>query len=83
MKKILIILTSILVISCMDFNQRQINLQKMYPKNIISPATSLLKNSGDGYGYQFLMEDTINNQIYAVRFGTWSYTRIAEIRNIK
>jgi len=79
MKKILIILTSILVISCMDFHERQINLQKMYPKNIITPATGIIADKG----YQFLMEDTINNQIYAVKFGEFSYTRIAGIRNIK
>ena len=81
MKKILIIAISILAISCMDFNKRQQNLQKMYPKNIITPATSLIRGSGNDY--EFLMEDTINNQIYAVSFGTWSYTRIASIRNVK
>lgn len=63
----------------MDFNKRQVNLQKMYPKNVITPATGLLTNQG----YEFLMEDTINKQIYAVRFGEFSYTRISDIRNIK
>lgn len=80
MKKLMIIGLSILSISCMDFHKRQQNLQKMYPKNVITPATSFLKNNG---GYEFLMEDTINNQLYAVRFGAFSYTRIANIRNIK
>ena len=79
MKKLIIIGLSILAISCMDFHKRQTNLQKMQPKNIITPATSLLQNNG----YDFLMEDTINNKLYAVRFGEFSYTRISEIRNIK
>lgn len=79
MKKLIIIGLSILSISCMDFHKRQQNLQKMYPKNVITPATGLLTNQG----YEFLMEDTINDQIYAVRFGEFSYTRIANIRNIK
>jgi hypothetical protein len=63
----------------MDFNKRQTNLQKMYPKNVITPASSLLQNDG----YQFLMEDTINKQLYVVKFEIFSYTRITEIRNIK
>lgn len=83
MKKLMIIGLSILTIGCMDFHKRQVNLQKMYPKYVITPATSLLRNSGNDFGYEFLMEDTINHQIYAVRFGTWSHTRIADIRNIK
>lgn len=63
----------------MDFHKRQVNLQKMYPKNVITPATGIIHNNG----YEFLMEDTINNQIYAVSFGEFSYTRIQSIRNIK
>lgn len=63
----------------MDFHKRQVNLQKMYPKNVITPATGIIADRG----YEFLMEDTINKQIYAVRFGEFSYTRISDIRNIK
>jgi len=79
MKKLIIIGLSILSISCMDFHKRQENLQKIYPKTVITPATGMISSQG----YEFLMEDTISNQIYAVRFGVFSYTRISDIRNIK
>lgn len=79
MRKIIIIIVAMTSLGCMDFNKRQVNLQKMYPENVITPATGMIS----GQGYEFLMEDTINNQIYAVSFGVFSYTRISKIRNIK
>lgn len=65
--------------SCVNYVDRQNNLQKLYPKNVITPATSLLSERG----YEFLMEDTITNQIYAVKFYLFSTEKISEIRNIK
>lgn len=78
MKHIIIILTLFLS-SCVNYIDRQNNLQKIYPKNIITPSTSLLSEQG----YDFLMEDTIGNQIYAVKFYPFSAERISSIRNIK
>lgn len=65
--------------SCVNFNDRQNDLQKKYPKAVITPATSLLANRG----YQFLMEDTINKQLFAVKYYTFSTNKISDIRNVK
>jgi hypothetical protein len=66
-------------VGCVNFDDRQKDLQKKYPKAVITPATSLLANQG----YQFLMEDTINNQLFAVSYYTFSTSKISTIRNVK
>lgn len=70
---------TLLLSSCVDFNKREKRLKELYPKNVVIPATGLLKRNG----YEFLMEDTINKQIYGISFYTWSTTRIQDIVNIK
>lgn len=53
--------------------------QKKYPKCIVQPTTSLLSRDG----YDIMVEDTISNQIYVLRYYPFSKSNVADIRNIK
>jgi hypothetical protein len=53
--------------------------QKKYPKCIVQPTTSLLSKDG----YSIMVEDTISNQIYVLRYYPFSISKVADIRNIK
>jgi hypothetical protein len=79
MKKILILLPLLWLTSCIDQMDRLRNAQQSYPKCIIQPTTSLLSRDG----YDIMVEDTIANQIYVLRYYPFSTTKIADIRNIK
>ena len=80
MKKLLFVIILFCILqSCTDVISRQTALQSYYPQNIVTPATNLLSSQG----YEFLMEDTINHQIYAVSFYEFSNSKIKSIRNIK
>ena len=76
---LLILLSTALLTSCIDQSDRLINAQKRYPKCVVQPSTSLLSQSG----YDVMVEDTISNQIYVLRYYPMSTTKIADIRNIK
>jgi hypothetical protein len=79
MKKLLLILPILFLTSCIDQMDRLADAQKKYPKCIIQPTTSLLSRDG----YDIMVEDTISNQIYVLRYYPFSTTKVADIRNIK
>ncbi len=76
MNKLFLLL--ILFTGCISPVTQMEALQQQFPKYVISPSTSLLA----GQGYPYMMEDTINNQIYVVNFFPFS-TKVSSIRNIK
>jgi hypothetical protein len=78
MKKILLIAVLALT-SCVNQMDRLKDAQKKYPKCIVQPSTSLLAREG----YEIMVEDTINNQIYVLSYYPFSSTKISSIRNIK
>jgi len=78
MKKILLLATLALT-SCVNQIDRLNDAQKKYPKCIVQPSTSLLAREG----YEIMVEDTINNQIYVLSYYPFSSTKIYSIRNIK
>ena len=78
MKKLLFVLTVTLT-SCVNQMDRLADAQKKYPKCVVQPTTSLLARDG----YDIMIEDTINNQIYVLRYYPFSTTKISDIRNIK
>ena len=78
MKKILL-LTLLALTSCVNQMDRLKDAQKKYPKCIVQPTTSLLAREG----YEIMVEDTLNNQIYVLDYYTGSSTKIWDIRNIK
>ena len=78
MKKILL-LTLLALTSCVNQMDRLKDAQKKYPKCIVQPTTSLLARDG----YEIMVEDTLNNQIYVLDYYTGSSTKIWDIRNIK
>ncbi len=79
MKTIFITLAVLALTSCVNQMDRLKDAQKKYPKCIVQPATSLLAREG----YEIMVEDTINNQIYVLSYYTGSSTKIWAIRNIK
>ena len=79
MKKFLLSLLLIGLTSCVNQTDRLNDAQKKDPKCIIQPTTSLLARDG----YDIMVEDTINNQIYVIRYYPFSKTSISDIRNIK
>jgi len=78
MKKILL-LAILALTSCVNQIDRLNDAQKKYPKCIVQPSTSLLAREG----YEIMVEDTINNQIYVLSYYPFSSTKIYSIRNIK
>ena len=78
MKKILL-LAVLALTSCVNQIDRLNDAQKKYPKCIVQPSTSLLAREG----YEIMVEDTINNQIYVLSYYPFSSTKIYSIRNIK
>jgi PBP1b-binding outer membrane lipoprotein LpoB len=79
MKKLLLILTILFLTSCIDQMDRLADAQKKYPKCVVQPTTSLLAKNG----YDIMVEDTISNQIYVLRYYPFSISKVADIRNIK
>jgi hypothetical protein len=78
MKKLLL-LSLIGLTSCVNQIDRLNDAQRKYPKCIIQPTTSLLARDG----YEVMVEDTINNQIYVIRYYPFSSNKVSDIRNIK
>ena len=78
-KTILILLSIVLLTSCIDQMDRLNDAQHKYPKCVIQPTTSLLSRDG----YDVMVEDTISNQIYVLRYYPFSISKIEDIRNIK
>jgi len=79
MKKLLLAVTLLGLTSCVNQIDRLNTAKKLYPKCIVQPTTSLLSRDG----YEIMVEDTINNQIYVIRYYPFSSTKISDIRNIK
>lgn len=79
MKKTIIVLAALILTSCVNQMDRLKDAQLKYPKCIVQPATSLLSREG----YEIMVEDTINNQIYVLNYYSFSSTKIWDIRNIK
>lgn len=79
MKKILLVLAVLTLTSCVNEMDRLRDAQRKYPKCIVQPATSLLAREG----YEIMVEDTIENQIYVLSYYPFSTTKISSIRNIK
>jgi hypothetical protein len=79
MKKILLTLTVLALTSCVNQMDRLKDAQKKYPKCIVQPTTSLLAREG----YDIMVEDTINNQIYVLNYYPFSTTKIFGIYNIR
>ena len=79
MKKTLLVLAVLGLTSCVNQMDRLKDAQKKYPKCIVQPSTSLISRDG----YQIMVEDTINNQIYVLSYYPFSTTKISDIRNIK
>ena len=79
MKKLLLAVTLLGLTSCVNQIDRLNPAKKLYPKCIVQPTTSLLSRDG----YEIMVEDTINNQIYVIRYYPFSSTKISDIRNIK
>jgi hypothetical protein len=78
MKKLLL-LSLIGLTSCVNQMDRLTDAQRKYPKCIVEPTTSLLAREG----YEVMVEDTITNQIYVLRYYPFSSNKISDIRNIK
>lgn len=78
MKKLLL-LSLIGLSSCVNQIDRLTDAQRKYPKCIVEPTTSLLAKEG----YEVMVEDTIANQIYVLRYYPFSSNKISDIRNIK
>lgn len=78
MKKLLL-LSLIGLSSCVNQIDRLTDAQRKYPKCIVEPTTSLLAKEG----YEVMVEDTITNQIYVLRYYPFSSNKISDIRNIK
>jgi len=78
MKKLLL-LSLIGLTSCVNQMDRLTDAQRKYPKCIVEPTTSLLAREG----YEVMVEDTIANQIYVLRYYPFSSNKISDIRNIK
>lgn len=78
MKKTLLLAVLVLT-SCVNQIDRLKDAQKKYPKCIVQPTTSMLSQQG----YEVMVEDTIENQIYVLSYYPFSTTKISAIRNIK
>ena len=78
MKKVILITTILFFSSCANQINRQKNLEKMYPKCKVEPATGLIQKNG----YNFIVIDT-NTQIIAVSFYLGSESKIYDLRNIR
>jgi hypothetical protein len=79
MKKLIFLTALIFLTSCVNQMDRLTDAQRKYPKCIVEPTTSLLARDG----YEVMVEDTITNQIYVLRYYPFSSTKISDIRNIK
>jgi hypothetical protein len=79
MKKLVLLVSIIGLTSCVNQMDRLQDAQKKYPKCIVQPTTSILARQG----YEIMVEDTINNQIYVLDYYMGSSTKIWDIRNIK
>jgi hypothetical protein len=79
MKKTLLVLAVLALTSCVNQMDRLRDAQKKYPKCIVQPTTSMLARDG----YEVMVEDTINNQIYVLSYWSFSTTKISSIRNIR
>jgi hypothetical protein len=74
-----LIIAIIFLTGCAQPNNQMDYLIKKFPHTVVEPATGLLQQ----HGYEFIMEDTVKKQIYAVSFYPFSETKISSIRNIR
>jgi hypothetical protein len=78
MKKLIVLVLSLSLMSCTDQTKRQKHLQTLYPKCKVEPATGLVQ----GEGYDFIVIDS-TLQIIAVSYYPFSETKISYLRNIR
>jgi len=74
-----VLLTITALTGCVNQMDRLNDAQKKYPKCVIQPTTSLIAREG----YEIMVEDTIQNQIYVLSYYPFSTSKILSIRNIK
>lgn len=79
MKKLLLLLSTIFLLSCIDEQKRMKDCQSKFPGKIVEPATGMLQQEG----YGFIVIDTISLQIIAVRYRPFSEKAISSMRNIR
>lgn len=65
--------------SCVNEIDRLRDAQIKYPKCVVQPTTSLMSDRG----YTVMVEDTLQRQIYVLRYYPFSTSRVLDIRNIK
>lgn len=73
-----LLLSLLLLTSCVDSNKRLSYLKQQFPKCKVEPATGLIQNQG----YEFIIIDS-TNQIIAVSFHAFSETKIHQMRNVR
>lgn len=78
MKKIMMILAILFLVSCTDQVKRQKHLESIYPNCKVEPATGLIQNQG----FDFIVIDS-STQIIAVDFYLFSETKIFALRNVR
>ena len=78
-RKILMLLAfTVLLTSCANQYKRKRNLEAMYPKCKVEPATGIIQDNG----FEFIVIDT-TGQIIAINFYPFSETKIMSLRNIR
>ena len=78
MKRLLLLLITIALVSCAD-SQKQLNyLKSQYPNCKVEPAAGLIQRDG----YKFIVIDS-TNQIIAISFYPLSETKISSMRNVR
>jgi hypothetical protein len=79
MKKMLMLLSLILLFSCADYSERIKTIEKKYPKCIVLPSLPNRENRQSHYSYDVIVKDTINKQMYGISFYPFSETKISQI----
>lgn len=77
-KKIIISIIILTLVSCTNSYKKQEYLKSIYPNCIVEPATGLIAQQG----YEFIVINK-DNQIIAVAFYPFSETNISDLRNIR
>jgi hypothetical protein len=78
MKKLIVLVLSLSLMSCADQTKRQKHLQTLYPNCRVEPATGLVQRES----YDFIVIDS-TLQIIAVSYYPFSETKISHLRNIR
>lgn len=79
MKKLLVLLSTIFILSCTDEQKRMKDCQSKFPGKIVEPATGMIQQEV----YEFIVIDTVNLQIIAIKYRPFSEKAISNMRNIR